>query len=368
VTCPERIVLLQWLDGELSPSEAEAVFEHIENCDRCRGFVSAQKHMESVWRESWVDPSESEFSVLHNALPSAAPWWKTPRVWYIAAAVCAAYIGVKIFYINGAGTPLANIVQQETYVEQIPAHEEQVDEEHSGGIVASPVEELDSSLELEEVQMEVLPAEACEILLSDQPVLPPASRTEGSEVQDEIEASESPEGSADTAGISSVSFQEHLQNQSDSFFADVVPEESGRLYQSTVSGAAASVDVDDSVTAGAGGGGGGLAEGTAGFAQASAPNSQYEETAAENSLGSPVYTVTITLESGEAFGLNRNDWPSVYELVDELGAKNCYSFSDSFVLRVGTDGTVHGDSVPGGTVINVPDERYGNCELTVLFH
>jgi len=366
VTCPERTVLLQWLDGELAPSEAEAVSEHVEECCTCRGFVSAQKHMESVWRESWVDPPDSDYTVLHDALTPAAPWWKTPRTWYIAAAVCAAYIGVKIFYINGAGTPLANVVQQETSVEPIPVSGEPADEECPEEMIASSVEELDLSMELEEEQMEVLPAEAGEILLSDQPVLPPASSAEDSEVQDEIEVSEPLEGLADTAGISSVSSQEHLQDESGGFFADVVPEESDRLYQSTVSGAAASVAAEGSVTAGIGGGG--SAGRTAGFAQTNMPHSPDDAAAAEEDFGSAACIVTVTLESEEAFELKREDWPSVFKLADKLRAMNRYSSSESLVLRVGSDGTVSGASIPEGTVIDVPDERYGNCEVTVLFY
>ena len=362
--CPERSTLLQWLDDELVPSEAEAVAEHVENCDKCRGFVSAQKHMESVWRESWIDPPDSDFTAMRQVLLPAVPWWRAPRTWYIAAAVCAAYIGVKIFYIDGAGTPLAGIVQQENSLEPIPANEEQADEEYPEEMMASPVEEIEESME-EEEQIDAVP-------VGQQ--LPPAFNVINTEVQAEMEESESPDGSMGTAQSSTVSDREQLHNESDSFFVAGIPEEFDRLYRSSASGETVAAGVEGSVTAGSGGGGGGIAGGTAGFAQATVSDNSDEAfaddvistVAAEVVFGSPICTVTAALESGEAVTLARDDWPSLFELIDTIGVKN--SLSEPLVIRVGSDGTLSGEIVPEGTVIDVPDERYGNCEVTVLFY
>ncbi|MCD6587485.1 MAG: zf-HC2 domain-containing protein [Candidatus Fermentibacteraceae bacterium] len=370
--CPERSTLLQWLDGELAPSEAEAVAEHVENCGRCRGFVSAQKHIESVWRESWVDPPDSDFTAMRQVLLPATPWWRTPRTWYIAAAVCAAYIGIKIFFVDGAGTPLASIVQQESTVESIPANEQQTEAEYPEEMMASPVEEIEASME-EEEQIDTAPVGQ---QLLDQPVLPPAFNVVNTEVQAEMEESESPDGSMGTAQSSTVSDQEQLHDESDSFFVAGIPEEFDRLYRSSASGETVAAGVEGIVTAGVGSGGGGIAGGTAGFAQTTVSDSSDEAfaddvvstAAAEAGFGSPTCTVTATLESGEAIGLGRDDWPSLFELIDTIRVKSSSFLSEPFVIRVGSDGAVSGAIVPEGTVIDVPEARYGNCEVTVLFY
>jgi hypothetical protein len=360
MSCPERSTLLQWLDGELASSEAKAVYEHVENCSRCRGFVTAQKHMESVWRGSWVDPPDSDFTTMRQVLTPVTQWWKTPRTWYIAAAVCAAYIGVKVFYIDEAGTSLSTIVRQESSVESIPASVEQTDAEYSEELFASPVEDIEESME-EEEQIDALSDEVGEQPLSDQSVSPPAFGTEEADVSDETEVSEFQEETVDV-----------LLSTSDTE-AEIAEEES--FFRSAASGVAASTDDEGSVTAGIGGGGGGLAAGTAGFAQTSMSDSPVDAahedavpSAVEEAGGSLSCTVTITLESGEVFELGRDSWPSLFELIDTFSAKSSSSISELFVIRVGSDGTVSGAIVPEGTVIDVPDERYGNCEVTVLFN
>ncbi|MCK5842920.1 MAG: hypothetical protein KAH31_12160, partial [Candidatus Sabulitectum sp.] len=116
MTCPDRNTLMIWCDKEIESPEADTISEHIKHCESCRIFTMAQKQMESVWRDSWNDPGEASFKKMRSNIKHATPWWRTQRTWFIAAALCAAYIGVKVFYIDGTGASLSSIALEETSV------------------------------------------------------------------------------------------------------------------------------------------------------------------------------------------------------------------------------------------------------------
>ncbi|MCK5843038.1 MAG: hypothetical protein KAH31_12765, partial [Candidatus Sabulitectum sp.] len=129
---------MAWCDNEIASPEADIISEHIQHCDSCRAFTTAQKQMESVWRDAWTDPGEASFDKMRKSVKRETPWWRTQRTWFIAAAICAAYIGVKVFYIDGSGTSLSSIALEES---SAPA------EAVAGGISVAQDETLPEEME-----------------------------------------------------------------------------------------------------------------------------------------------------------------------------------------------------------------------------
>ncbi|MBN1434228.1 zf-HC2 domain-containing protein, partial [Candidatus Fermentibacterales bacterium] len=62
--CPSVGDLMAYLDGELSGEASRAIEEHISSCGHCTGLLRAQSHLESLYRESYREPLDEDFSAF----------------------------------------------------------------------------------------------------------------------------------------------------------------------------------------------------------------------------------------------------------------------------------------------------------------
>ena len=378
MTCPEKSNLMMWTDGELHSSDADKIADHIEQCTECRNFVSAQKQMESVWRDGWTDPSDASFEIMRGKLKPEIPWWRTQKTWYIAAVLCAAYIGVRLFYVDASGTSLSSIAA----------------EEMSSSVQAAPdaplVEEVveDRDLEMEEQE---------NVLEMDETGL--ASGQSGISVHEEelsVESrvfsvvSESADAEEDALliGDFAVGYSEmestteialdqpmDIAQASDQLACPEEQEdmaETGAVYRSVNSSSTVTPGygmIEGTMPMGglSGGGGGGTAAASDSgdmscddsIADAQSTCSSQEEQACDE------YSIAITLETKIVLQIQRYQWNSLFSLIDTLLTENCYPAGEQLVLYVSDEGIISGPEVPAGTVIDLPETCYGDCTVTV---
>jgi hypothetical protein len=370
MTCIDRNSLMMWVDGELSAQEAGKISEHINNCAKCSAFIETQKRMESLWREEWTDPSESAFEIMRSRLSPELPWWQKQRTWFIAAAVCAVYLGVRVFFTGNAGTPLSEIAIQEELQPVVAASdvplETEIEEQMEQSVIVqaedtdftdnqsvtddSPAgDELIISAQEEENLGEVSGNSA----FSDWQAVDLTMAAE-----DYAESSETMETDRERAAS--------VQDQTDCL--------AGTVQQSAGAGA------ESASGGGTGSGAGGLSgveyscyRDTAGvLGQDSSPAPSGEAMASgcaySSSSISSGYTISITMESTEIAVLERSDWIALFALTDKLQAENFYSSGDDVVLSVGITGAVTGPEEINGAVIDIPETIYGNSTITVHFY
>lgn len=352
--CPDKNIIMMWFDGELTGSEADSISDHIKNCGSCRGLISAQKQMESVWRDAWVDPGDSGFKTMRRKLKPEIPWWRAQRTWFIAAALCAAYIGVKIFYLDGSGTSLSEVAV----------------EAMSPAITADEVIDMPEVEQMEE--MEEMVASECEeqeVEASQDELI--SGQSEIPEIVEEL--------SVDLALTAS-----DYESTGEDPGMEILEEdfsESVELYRSVSSTSTESAGfgmVAGTLSGGIGGGGTASDSGrlsasgdTDNFCDDSIDDVQSTYPAQiEPPAGMPVcegYSISIMLESKETIHVQRHQWDALFSLIDTLQAENCYSAGESLVLGVSIEGILSGHDSLSGTVIELPEAGYGNCAVTILF-
>ncbi|MCK5035881.1 MAG: hypothetical protein KAS73_08315 [Candidatus Sabulitectum sp.] len=385
--CPDRNTLMTWCDKEIASPEADTISEHIKHCESCKAFTVAQKQMESVWRDSWKDPGEASFKKMRSNIKHATPWWRTQRTWFIAAALCAAYIGVKVFYIDGTGASLSSIALEETSVPvqitsgdlsdprdespleemeeavAVEVAEEEIeflqDELVSGqSEIPEVVEELsvdlalsvsDSGVSVGDAEMEVMEEDADLISGSPEVVLNAVGGHHNVESQDMAE----PPGTVD----------ESLEQESVFRTAGSISSES-----------AGSGMVEGALSGGVGGGGS-TAYGSVGMSPAPVTEDQcddlvedvHSDLPAQSETPMITYSVLITLESKEIIQIQRFQWNSLFAMIDALQEENWNPSAEMLVFTVSSEGIIAGDNAADGAVIAVPETGYGDCVVTVHF-
>ena len=98
MSCPEDRISA-WIDGELAPSDANAVESHLAGCATCQEWVASLRNL-SQFFETEVAPDPGfvvRFRELRDQV-SVAPWWTwrelALRLVPLAAAVLVAAIAV----------------------------------------------------------------------------------------------------------------------------------------------------------------------------------------------------------------------------------------------------------------------------------
>ncbi|HRW78858.1 MAG TPA: anti-sigma factor, partial [Candidatus Sabulitectum sp.] len=112
MSCPDRDELMRWLDGELPEGRRSELEAHLGSCAKCRSLIESQKLIEKVWRDSWQDPDDTAFEMMRRGILSRPPWWKRQRTWFAVAAVFSVYFGVRVFFLDGSGTPMARYAEE----------------------------------------------------------------------------------------------------------------------------------------------------------------------------------------------------------------------------------------------------------------
>lgn len=387
MTCPDRNTLMIWCDKEISSPEADTISEHIRHCESCRTFTVAQKQMESVWRNSWNDPGEASFKKMRSSIKHSTPWWRTQRTWFIAAALCAAYIGVKVFYIDGTGASLSSIVLEETL---LPVQ-----------TTSGDVSVAQDDIPMEEMEEETVTVEYAEEeieLSQDEPV---SYRSEISEIAEELsvdlmlsvsDSGASEEdieietiGDADMiSGCPEVALNavegQYLMDSEDTADPPGTVDESVereafcRAAGSVSSESAGSGMVEVTLSGGVGGGGS-TACGSVGMSPAPVTQDQcddlvediHSDLPAQSEIPMITYSVLITLESKEIIQIQRSQWNSLFAMIDALQEENWDPSVEMLVFTVSREGIISGDSVADGAVIAIPEAGYGDCVVTVHF-
>lgn len=347
MTCPDKKVLMMWADGEITGSEADAISRHTAQCEDCKAFVSAQKKLESIWRNAWVDPDEVAFDTMRKSVQPATSWWQMQRVWYTAAAICAVYLGVRVFY-TGPGTSLSDIAV--------------VEAGSTAGAVDEPLFSEQEELIQDEEALEemIIPEEEC-----------PSPQSEISEIDGTL------------SDIQQLSAAEVVLNEDTEAGANVIHATSERLQSTQKESAVETEDISERLdyvgSAGCAtvigeavpeGGGGGYALGSGG--QSSGDFSDdiqkiYPVQASACSPASESYSVSLTLESNEIIFIQRYEWNSLFAQIDTLQHRNSYSTTESVVLKISDGGVFSEPATLAGIAIDIPEESYGNCVVTVLF-
>lgn len=386
MTCPDKKTLMMWSDGELSGSEADKISDHMAGCSDCRNFINTQKQMESVWRDAWVDPKDSNFEAMRGNLKPQTPWWRTQRTWYIAAALCMAYIGVKIFYLDSSSPSLADIALKETSVPALVAEDDvstAPDEAYEEEMDVSECEEqIEISVSQDETvsgqpeTIEVIEELSVDLALS-------AGDSESYEREDVVEELDFCAGYSG-GSVNTVGTDQLLDSRC---FSDLpaavegITEElemfrSVSSSSSSVSSESADLGVAEGTLSGGTGGGGSSAQGLGGisFSQDTDDHSDVfiediqSASPVESGASADTFSLLITTESKEIIPIQRFQWDSLFSLIDSIYNDNRDMPMESLVFTVTSDGIVSGADIPDGTVIDFPETGYGDCTVTVLFH
>lgn len=387
MTCPDKETLMMWSDGELSGSEADRISDHVASCSDCRSFVNTQKQMESVWRNAWVDPEISNFETMRGNLKPQTPWWRTQRTWYIAAALCMAYIGVKIFYLDSTGPSLASIAMEETSVPARVAVDDvsiapyEAPEEE---MVATECEEQEIEISQDDTvsgqpeTIEVIEELSVDLALS-------AGDSESYEREDVVEELDFCAGYSG-GSVNTMGTDQLLDSLSVSDLPAAVeePSEEQEMFRTVSSSSVSSESADhgeamvEGTISGATGtgGGGSSAPGLGGmsFSRDSDDHGDsfiedlWSASPVQSEVSADTYSLLITTDSKETIAIQRFQWDSLFSLIDSLQNENRDISLESFVLTVTSDGIVSGTDIPAGTVIDLPETGYGDCTVTVLFH
>ena len=375
--CPENSELMLWLDDELPADRKRFIEEHLGSCADCRSLVETQRRIETLWREDWKDPDETAFEVMRKRIVAAPPWWRRQRTWFAVAAVFSVYLGVKIFYLDDAGRSLSEIaveseesLDNEMGQEEFPRDTQFIHDapETIALELCESEEEIDGT---PDIVLSTDPDTVFAFSEVEQECANAAAPAEESQQLVELASSvtEQPEGytgglgglaaSADSTESLSLSRDESV---SDCTVGDVFSEESAG-FMSYGSGAAGGGGVSDSSL-----GGSSASRAVTGEEDAAVcDDSEHQETMACAEVASPCFYWTepvlfIELENGEYFQLLRENWEELFQLADSIFS------GDTICLHVDSAGLVTGTSVPEGTVLPLPDMRYGNCSVTVTNH
>jgi hypothetical protein len=84
-------------DGEMDGSAAQKLRDHLAACDECRAVIESQRHLETAWRGSFVEPSEAEFDRLERSISGRMvrkPFYI--RALPVAAALLVALAGIRL--------------------------------------------------------------------------------------------------------------------------------------------------------------------------------------------------------------------------------------------------------------------------------
>ncbi len=346
--CPSKEILLAWIDKELPVSEIETISAHVEKCTDCENYILAQKKMETVWRNAWVDPDESDFKTMRSSIEPATQWWRRQQTWFLAAVICAAYIGVKIFYVDEETRSLSSIVIEQTIS---ATHEDLVDdvepviqEESEETVVSEETENMD---DIVEGQISDVSSEHSEVLvIEDESMTEHYSDSEG-------------DLPVDIAGINSdVSF---ASTESSPAVVQVA-------VQDELCFAAGTSNLPPSGGAVGTGGGGSGDSGIGGLPTQESENDvqRVYESPCEAIL-SVTYTVSIVQQSKETYVIQRSDWDSLFSIIDSLLAEKSYLAGESLVLGINSDGFISGDETLDGVLIGIPRTSYENCSVIVYF-
>ncbi len=381
MTCPDRKTLMMWSDGELSGKEADRISDHVASCSDCRSFVNTQKQMESVWRNAWVDPEISNFETMRGNLKPQTPWWRTQRTWYIAAALCMAYIGVKIFYVDNSGSSLADIAMEETSVPaqvtmgDVPIASDEASEEE---MIVSECEEQELEISQDEtVSSQAETAEIIEELSVDVALSRDDSESSaGDDIIEESDFAAGYSGSAVNAIGTDRLLDSHIVSDLPAAVEEISEEHDMFRSATSVSSESAGSGVVEGTLSGGTGGGGSSAPGLGGVSISQDTDDHGDVFIEDLQSASPVeseasvdtYSLMITTESKETIPIQRFQWDSLFSLIDSLHNENRDVSLESFVFTVTSDGIVSGADIPIGTVIDLPETGYGDCTVTVLFH
>ncbi len=380
MSCPDKQVLSAWMDNELTETEAEKIANHVNSCHKCKSYINSQKLLETVWREGWEDPVKKDFEQMRNTLQQKNPskkWWKTERTWYIAAVLCAAYLGVKIFVVDNAGTSLSDIAMSEQHTDDTPASEvsfEAADLEAEVVVVAENDDEIEN-----ENEDFVIPAEEAEEIVVFE--FAESDIQESSPSVDDIVA----EGSS---GYSATGYGSGgpLEEETSDIDACQIQMADDALVEFTASDAPSGLssgDAMNSVTSGAAGGGssGGTDHRMVGGSVAAVPEECIEEeildvTAQSSSADTFVSrgrnllknsSVQVVLSSGTIASISSTLWPSLFDLLESVLESNPLFENSDIMLFVDETGVVSGPGVENGTVIELPDQSYSDCVIHIHF-
>jgi hypothetical protein len=89
--------LMAFSDGEMDGAAAQKLRDHLAACVECRAVIESQRHMETAWRGSFVEPSEAEFDRLERSISGRMvrkPFYI--RALPVAAALLVALAGVRL--------------------------------------------------------------------------------------------------------------------------------------------------------------------------------------------------------------------------------------------------------------------------------
>lgn len=89
--------LMAFSDGEMDRSAAQKLRDHLAACDECRAVIESQRHLETAWRGSFVEPSEAEFDRLERSISGRMvrkPFYI--RALPVAAALLVALAGIRL--------------------------------------------------------------------------------------------------------------------------------------------------------------------------------------------------------------------------------------------------------------------------------
>jgi len=119
--CPDALLLMAYMDGELSPEEGAPIELHLSICPECKSFLETQGTLETSWRESWQDPPDFRFNAMRKKLvPRRArhglPGWAVG----IAAGAAAVFLGIRVFQ-PADRSELENRMRLEAGAQEIPS-------------------------------------------------------------------------------------------------------------------------------------------------------------------------------------------------------------------------------------------------------
>jgi hypothetical protein len=353
VSCPSRENLLEWYDGELSDPDASQVDAHVSRCAECALFIGSVKRMENIWRADWTDPEDSAFDLFRQGLSPAVPWWKRQRSWFIAAAVFAVYLGVRIFQFGDHAPDLARMAEQEVRSNVQPTPE------MTDSAAELPLEVSSEEMEepayaesQEEIAVEEEAFDSQDEVVTQQAIQPPV------EIQDGI-------ASVRTAASSLIH---------DSMAAgESVSEGIGGLSGADAAGggswndlSSSSLGEDDSPSGSSAGSEEVLMLFASGACQAEEAPQHVASPLAD--IAAPVFSITLCPPVDGETDLSHEDWPELFQLVQSASMDAGVQGGDSWELTVDGGGSVWNGGQFIGTVQPYRYFQEGDLTLTVHFH
>ncbi len=390
MSCPDGNRLMQWIDGELSPAEEASIASHLDECSLCQSFIATQQQIESSWRDAWVDPTEADFAAMRGGINTKKVWWQTKQSWYIAAVICAAYLGVKFFYLDGAGRPLSDIAIAEYRTPETNSESTGEQLEDSSlllavdEIIVPECEELEEEVEFQESPEEsdqtISGEDTVEQHLMGETASVVTVSAEGSSSVGDLQSGTLPVTEEIVSSLDSPVPMEDIEECSESeiLFRSVESSDS-----EDVSGDFASSGFVTGGATGMSGGGGTVGYGSAGLCLADESDdlqdcsqesdiinstSATSEPRMEAPSISTGFSVSLVLSGEEAVQVVRSDWISLYTLIDSLLAENHYYATDTLIFRVNSDGVISSKEDIADAVIDIPEAAYADCTVSVVFH